>query len=92
MYLVEGEFSNKKFLKIGITQRTVKIRFSRDSKYNIKEIASRTLTLYEAFQLEQEILKKYNSYRVRLDDEFDGKTECLCYSKQIIVDIVLDYF
>lgn len=93
LYFVEGEYSNRRFVKIGITEKDVVRRFAGNiKKYQIREIATRALTLYEAYQLEQEILHKYIDRSYQPSDDFDGKTECLEYDPKIIEDILQNYF
>lgn len=93
LYFIEGEYNNKHFIKIGITEKTVARRFAGDiKKYQIREIATRSATLYEAYLLEQEILHKYIDRLFQPSGDFDGKTECLQYDPKIIEDILQNYF
>lgn len=88
LYLVSGYDGINTFLKIGITQRTTKIRYTRHGKtYNIKEIGIKSMALYEAFLLEQQSLKQFRKFVYRPEGKFDGKTECFQYKQEII-----DYF
>jgi hypothetical protein len=93
LYLVQGEVNGTKFLKVGITERSVMSRYGGDiSKYNIRPIASKNIPLFNAFLLEQEILRKYCKDLERPDDKFGGKTECIRYDQTILADILRDYF
>lgn len=93
LYLVEGNHNNIRFIKIGITEKNVVRRFAGDiKKYQIREIASRRMELYDAYQLEQEVLHKYIDKFYQPSPDFDGKTECLRYDPTIIEDILQTYF
>lgn len=93
VYLIEGEFNSTKFLKVGITERTVEQRFKQDKKkYSIKVVYAKRTTLYNAYVLEQQLLQKYIKMLHRPDDNFGGKTECLVYddnTKQSIVEFLM---
>jgi len=93
VYLVEGETNGIKFLKVGITEKDVVQRYaSNKTKYNIKELASTLIMLYDAFKIEQEILCKYREFLVRPDEDFGGKTECIRHDPIILANILRDYF
>lgn len=79
------------FLKVGITKRTVKSRFSSGySKYNYEVLIDKELELYEAFLLEQHILCAFVDTKFKPKSPFDGRTECftLQYKDQIMKTIL----
>lgn len=93
LYLIEGEYNDVRFIKVGITERAVNRRFAGDlQKYQIQEISHIETTMWNAYQLEQEILHKYIDRLYQPSPEFDGKTECLRYDPKIIKDILQTYF
>ena len=65
------------FCKVGITKRGVATRFANKE---VKEIATRHMTLHEAYVREQEILNQYKDKRYRTigltSRQFAGWTEC----------------
>ena len=66
------------FLKIGITTQPVNYRLSRCKKEGIhfEIIHEFTLPLFDAFLLEQDILKRFRNDKFFSNDKFDGYTEC----------------
>ena len=93
VYLIEGTYNDTRFIKIGITEKTVTRRFSGDiKKYQIREIARKETTLWDAYTIEQAILQQYIGDLHQPSDEFDEKTECLRYDPKIIEDILDTYF
>ena len=93
VYLVEGETNGIKFFKVGITKKNTAQRYAGNkTKYNIVELASTHMMLYDAFSMEQEILCKYKEFLVRPDEDFGGKTECFQYNPAILTNILRDYF
>lgn len=88
VYLVEGEYNNIRFLKVGITEHTVEKRFSADGKYNIKMIHAKQLPLGEAYEIEQMLLQRHITSLYKPSENFGGKTECLVYNETIKRDIL----
>lgn len=80
------------FIKVGITIRSVKVRFQRThtSNYQIKHtsIYEVSLPLYEAYQLEQHILKTMEPHKYFPNYIFDGKTECLKATEHAIAQVL----
>lgn len=76
-----------KFIKIGITVTKPKYRLSKIKKDNfqILEINEYPMSIYEAFSVEQKVLKLYKSERFFPCRKFNGYTECLKYN--ILCDI-----
>lgn len=81
---------NIQFLKVGITQTSIKDRFSRGySTYNYEVLIDKEFELYEAFLLEQQILRMFESTKFKPRSPFAGRTECftLQHKNQIIKTI-----
>lgn len=90
LYLLKLQHYNVQFLKIGITTHDIKHRIREISrKYCVEVINIRDLPLYDAFNLEQKLLKDNKSYRFFPPILFGGKTECLKYSR---LEQILEYF
>jgi hypothetical protein len=75
-YKVLVEYAGVEYFKIGITQKSVKVRFNSSEVNLVKCIEQIEMPLYEAFQFEQQMLielrRKFNQPTVR----FNGHTEC----------------
>ena len=82
LYVVEFYRAGESFLKVGITRTNVINRLkSGYRKYSRRLIASRELSLYEAYCLEQKVLTAFKDFQVfPKQNLFVGKTECLSYS------------
>ena len=66
LYYVEFIYKNKAFYKIGITKHNILKRFRADKKYFSKIIFNKSFENGKiAFELEQEILNKYDIYKAR---------------------------
>jgi hypothetical protein len=90
LYLLKLQHDNVQFLKLGITTQDIKHRVNEISrKYRVEVINIRELPLYDAFNLEQKLLKDNKSYRFFPPIPFGGKTECLKYSR---LEQLLEYF
>ena len=93
VYLVQFTDINNgtEFLKIGITKRTIKSRFSSGyGNYNYKILVDKEIELYKAFLLEQHILRAFASVRFKPKSPFEGRTECFTtqYKDEIIKTIL----
>jgi hypothetical protein len=91
LYFVEGKINDKYIFKIGITTRTIEERLK--STFNcFKIIGTYNSTLLDCFYLEQEILKKYNSYQNK-DTliTIDGYTEMLKLPNDDIINSIINY-
>ena len=72
LYVIDiDEFKCK---KIGITKNNISKRFPSEKVSPILEVNGRMIDIY---RIEQDILKKYKSFRKRGPNDFDGKTELL---------------
>jgi hypothetical protein len=82
LYVVEFYRAGESFLKVGITRTNVINRLkSGYRKYARRLIASRELSLYEAYCLEQKVLTAFKDSQVfPKQNLFVGKTECLSFS------------
>lgn len=86
LYVVDMLFGNDRFLKVGITAKSMELRFGR-SEYKdavVEPIFTKHLTLLEAFNLEQQLLKDLNDYRFYPNTTFSGYTECLKRCPEVI--------
>jgi len=93
LYLIEITYNNQTFIKVGITEKSVKNRFLGDIKrYNIIELTSKKMSLYEAYLIEQKILRQYIKYLVEPNSTFNGKTECMQIDQNNIQNIINTYF
>jgi hypothetical protein len=82
LYVIGFTKGEESFIKVGITRTSVTSRLkSGYRKYSWRMIASRPMCLYEAFCLEQALLKRFKGMQVfPRQDNFVGKTECLLSS------------
>ncbi len=79
------------FLKIGITRRSITTRFSSGySNYEYVVLIDKKLEMYEAFVLEQHILRVFEHVKFTPNAPFAGRTECFTtdYTHQIIKTIL----
>ena len=75
------------FLKVGITGRSIKTRFSSGyGNYEYEVLVDKELELYEAFILEQHILHVFENVSFKPNAPFSGRTECFTtdHTHQII--------
>jgi len=93
LYLIQLTYNNQIFVKVGITENNVTRRFAGDiQRYKIKEIASKQMSLYDAFLIEQEILNCYVKYLAKPSSTFGGKTECMQIAQDNVQLIIDSYF
>lgn len=80
--LVTDKSTNVQFYKIGITTRTAHKRYQGYFKYfNIQILIEESMQLYNAFQLEQHVLRTLKMYQYFPNcKKFAGFTECFYYS------------
>lgn len=81
LYVIEMQAKTDKFIKIGITTRTIKQRFERTGAgakhVNKTVLYTKYLPLKEAFVLEQHILQQLKQYQYWPNYLKEGRTECL---------------
>jgi len=81
MYILKISNHEEEFYKIGITNRTVEKRFARkrEMPYNYEIIYTREDEECPGciFDLETNLLNKYNSFKYQPNIKFNGYTECL---------------
>jgi len=93
LYLVEMNYNDEHFLKIGITRQNIKKRFATGYKgITINEIFTHQTSLFSAFEIENEILKTYSKYVFTPSVKFGGWRECFSYDAKdlILKQIMLD--
>ena len=66
---------NELFLKIGIS-KNIKYRFREKIPYEVNVISFYLTDFFTAYDLEQQILNEYKSYKYIPDKKFKGHTEC----------------
>jgi len=76
IYLLELSSTKESFLKVGITKRNIKTRFTTSIPYTTTILVDEDTTLYTAFRIEQEILKLFSNKRYNPQKHFGGKREC----------------
>lgn len=79
------------FLKVGITKRSIKSRFSSGyENYKYEILVDKELKLYDAFLLEQHILNAFKNTKFEPKLPFDGRTECFTiqHTHQIVKTIL----
>lgn len=81
LYLMEFINQDEKFLKVGITKKNTKKRWAGEKSgiYDTSIIVEKTLPLYEAWSIEQEILSEYKDRRHFTMEKFSGHTEAILY-------------
>lgn len=78
IYLVEFTNETERFFKIGITRQTLKERFHWGyNDYEMDILSTKTTTIYEAWQKEQQILQTFKSCKYIPQIKIGGYTECL---------------
>lgn len=79
LYVVVGKNSNtgEQFIKFGITTRTAHKRLQHESNYDFEVLLQLSMTMYQAYELEQKMLSEFAEVRYTPLLEFGGKTECI---------------
>ena len=79
MTIIKLYSSDEEFVKIGITSKNIEERFKYlylECDYKIEVLYSLDTTVFEAFILEQKLLKKYKNNKHKPLIKFKGYTEC----------------
>jgi len=80
-FLYVVKFSNinthERFIKVGITSNSPRIRMNNISNYNTDIILETQLPLGQAYKFEQHLLAKYKGLKYSPQEYFGGHTECL---------------
>lgn len=88
LYIIEMTCNTDNFIKVGITQKGIKQRYSRsgmnDNQVKKNVLFTKYTSLYEAFKLEQQILSQLKEYKYFPNYVIDGKTECLKNKPEVI--------
>ena len=79
IYLCVFKKEDEKFLKIGIS-KNIKYRFREMCEYDILVSNSYHTDFFNAYDLEQSLLKEYAEYKYKPKYKFKGHTECLQFS------------
>lgn len=90
MNIING---NEKFIKIGITAKSIHHRYNRSEYKNmiIDTLYEKSMTLFEAFNTEQSLLEELKLYKFFSNSKFPGYTECLIYNP-IVIDTLVETF
>lgn len=82
LYFIECWNNSEKFLKIGVTSRTIRKRYGCKTQmpYQYKILKELNLQSKECFDIEQNIIKTFKSYNPLI--YFNGITECLNLSEK----------
>ncbi len=88
LYIAEISNNDEKFIKIGITKhKNFYKRYEQEGyidKYDVKLIDKFSMCLFEAYNLEQQILEEYKPHKYSPKHNFSGKTECFQQSTNLI--------
>jgi hypothetical protein len=76
IYVILLESGVERFIKVGITKRDIKSRFTTSIPYVVTEIVVFDMSLYQAFVTEQQVLKKFKHLKYLPQKHFGGKNEC----------------
>ncbi|PPD55698.1 MAG: hypothetical protein CTY12_00130 [Methylotenera sp.] len=87
LYVMSITNGNEKFIKIGITANSVQHRYNRGEYKNmeINTLCEKTMTLFEAFKLEQSLIEELKPYKFFPNSKFSGYTECLQHKPEVVV-------
>lgn len=88
LYIIKCWGEEEQFYKIGITGKSVKVRFECKSKfpYNYEIIKIYENTPTKIFNLEKRLHKKYKKYSYKPLLKFKGGTECFLITENILDD------
>lgn len=75
LYFIRAFNENEEFYKIGITIQSVQKRY-KSFEYSYEILFDEPMTIFEAFQKEQELKRQYKQYRYWPKLEIGGRTEC----------------
>jgi len=78
LYVLELTDEKEVFYKIGITTKSVKVRYkNKPPPYDIEILMEKEIGLIKAYQYEQDILSGLSRFKYIPNKTFDGVTECL---------------
>lgn len=79
LYVIRAEGNNESFIKVGITKESIKKRSNemRRLGYSIEVIHELEMKIYDAFNLEQQLLMEVDNFHHYPIKKFNGRTECL---------------
>lgn len=84
LYLVSFKNENEEFVKIGFTKHeNIRYRFrGYRSKYSIEIIDKKQLMFFDAFEIEQNLLKIFKDFSYKPLIKFKGHTETIEYNQK----------
>jgi hypothetical protein len=77
LYLLKMWNDNEEFLKVGITSVGIKNRYRKFDTYFYEVIKIIDLNMFDAYSLEQKILKDFRLFKYNPLIKFGGKSECI---------------
>lgn len=83
-YICEVTGEGERFVKVGVSKNPDK-RFEGKTQYNFQIVETYPWSMYEAFNIEQSILRMFSENRYHPKINFTGVTECLTYNT--LVDV-----
>lgn len=81
LYLISLHSSKERFYKIGITRRSIEQRFAPLKHYQYDCLYQWNGTLFDVFNLEQSILKKFANFKYTPTLKLGGESECFKLNK-----------
>jgi hypothetical protein len=87
LYVIEMWNNNERFLKFGITTKTLRDRFEVDNKlpYQYAMIEIKEESLWNVFNLEQQIKEAFIEHKYAPRMSFNGHTECVQYAAKELI-------
>lgn len=84
IYLFKIVGNNEIFLKVGISSKDANFRTPRikNKGYDLILLIEKEMNLFDAFELEQNIINEFNKYIPKLN--FSGHTECIELNDEVI--------
>lgn len=83
LYYIEFTGNGEDFIKIGVT-KNIRMRLYQFNKYTVENMhLIECPDMYQAFQLEQELLNNYRDFKYVPKLKFDGYTECFTHCAQL---------
>lgn len=89
-YVLEFSNDNEKFIKIGVTSRSIKIRYkNKNINYKYKELIIINGSSKEVIDFESFFLNKLKELKYTPKENFEGRTECFTFTSK---DKIYEHF
>ncbi len=84
LYVIKARNDTERFIKVGITQKSVKDRFEINNRlpYSYEVVGTITGMLYDLFLIEQSTKKQLKQFKYKPLIKFNGHTECFIEEAQ----------